>query len=77
MKELHGAEFCCGKGVLTRCLRFAGYKVVGLDILDWDRYAQERALAVTSNPLDMLNRSSTSSSTSSYFRCPMTKRYIK
>lgn len=61
MKELDAAEFCCGKGVLTRCLRFAGYKVVGLDILDWDPYAQERALAVTSNPLDMLSPSGSAS----------------
>eukprot|EP00435_Cladocopium_sp_Y103_P007433 s1445_g2.t1 len=35
-----GAEFCSGKGVLSRCLKHGGYRFPGLDILDWDPYAE-------------------------------------
>ena len=54
---LDGAEFCAGKGVLTRCLRFGGYNVVGLDILDWGPYAHANGVQTSSNPLDMLSPS--------------------
>lgn len=52
-----GAEFCAGKGVLNKCLRHAGYKVCGLDILDWFQYSQDHGVQTSSNPLDMLTPS--------------------
>ena len=52
-----GAEFCAGKGVLNKCLRHAGYRVCGLDILDWGPYSQHHGVQTSSNPLDMLTPS--------------------
>ena len=52
-----GAEFCSGKGVLSRCLKHGGYRFPGLDILDWDPYAEARGVTTSSNPLDMLSPS--------------------
>lgn len=54
LQDLDGAEICCGHGRLSRCLRFAGYKVAGLDILSWAPYSKSRKLRTRTNPLDML-----------------------
>lgn len=53
-ETIDAVEVCSGKGLLTRCLRRAGYRVAAFDILDWEDYARVRQPSIQTNPLDML-----------------------
>lgn len=47
-------EICCGKALLSRCLRYgSNLQVAAFDIDDWADYAERRGLPGLRNPLDM------------------------